>query len=210
MSEENMAFYHDLITEKSWQILQDLRRKYKFILIGGWAVFLYTKSLKSKDIDLICDYKELEKFKREFDLSKNLRLKKYEIKIDGIDIDIYLPYFSDLGIPVEEISNFIQNVQNFVVVKPEILIILKQKVYQERAGSIKGEKDKIDIVSLLTLPEFDFNFYLSALKKYKLETFRDALIILLKNIRQLPELNLNEHRFAKFRESIFKKLNIRN
>lgn len=46
-----MAYYNDLITEKSWQYLQTLRRETNFVLIGGWAVYLYTKSLKSKDFD---------------------------------------------------------------------------------------------------------------------------------------------------------------
>ena len=48
-----MPYYHDLITEKSWQILQELKRRHTFILIGGWAVYLYTKQLKSKDVDVI-------------------------------------------------------------------------------------------------------------------------------------------------------------
>ncbi len=48
-----MAYYHDLITEKSWRILQELKRQYQFILIGGWAVYLHASALKSKDIDII-------------------------------------------------------------------------------------------------------------------------------------------------------------
>ena len=44
-------FYQDLITQKSFEALQNLKREFDFILIGGWAVFLYTKDLKSKDID---------------------------------------------------------------------------------------------------------------------------------------------------------------
>jgi hypothetical protein len=35
-------FYHDLITEKSLKVLQDLKKKFDFILIGGWAIYLYT------------------------------------------------------------------------------------------------------------------------------------------------------------------------
>jgi len=34
-----MQYYQDLITSKSFKILQDLKRNYKFILIGGWSVF---------------------------------------------------------------------------------------------------------------------------------------------------------------------------
>jgi len=55
-----MPYYHDLIAQKSWQLLQSLGKKFDFVLIGGWAVFLYTGALKSKDIDLILDYPQLE------------------------------------------------------------------------------------------------------------------------------------------------------
>jgi len=51
-----MDFYHDLVTDKSWELLKKLKKNYDFILIGGWAVFLYTHALKSKDIDLVCEY----------------------------------------------------------------------------------------------------------------------------------------------------------
>ena len=81
-------FYHDLITEKSFKDLQDLRKKFKFILIGGWAVFLYAKSLKSKDIDLVLEFSELEKMRQKFPLSKNERLKKYEVRVEEVEIEI--------------------------------------------------------------------------------------------------------------------------
>src|SRR3990167_1979401 len=125
-------FYHDLITEKSFEILKELRKKFKFILIGGWAVFLYTKSLKSKDIDIIIDYDELGKIKKEYDVSKNERLKKYEVKSGGIDIDIYLPYFSDLGLKAEQAQNYCQNLEGFFVPIPEVLLILKVYAYLDR------------------------------------------------------------------------------
>lgn len=48
-----MAYYHDLITGTSWRELKQLRRYCNFVLIGGWAAWLYTKALKSKDIDII-------------------------------------------------------------------------------------------------------------------------------------------------------------
>lgn len=101
-----MNFYHELITQKSWELLVKLRQNYDFILIGGWAVYLYTHALKSKDIDLVLPYEELEKLKEEFMVSKNERLKKYEAKAEGLEIDIYLPYFSNPGLPAEELRKF--------------------------------------------------------------------------------------------------------
>lgn len=202
-----MAFYHNLVTEKSWLILKTLHRKYKFILIGGWAVFLYTQSLKSKDVDLICSYKELSRFKKDFEIIKNQRLKKYEFKIGEVDVDVYLPHFSKLGIPVEEVEKFVIKRESFNLPRVEILCILKQTAHKERIVSIKGKKDKIDIISLLKVSDFDFKFYIDCLKKYECEFLQEDLIDLLKNVRHVPELDLNEHQFAKFRKMALKKLN---
>ncbi|HQO27670.1 MAG TPA: hypothetical protein PKX21_01230 [Candidatus Pacearchaeota archaeon] len=48
-------FYHHLVTEQSFKLLQELKRRLDFILIGGWAVFVYTQALRSKDIDIVVD-----------------------------------------------------------------------------------------------------------------------------------------------------------
>jgi hypothetical protein len=151
-----MEFYHDLITEKSFKILQDLKKKFDFILIGGWAIYLYTKALKSKDIDIVIEYDQLEKFKKELSIFKNERLKKYEAKIEEIDIDIYLPYFSDLKFPLEKIKDHVQSIGGFKVPIPEILLILKVATYFERKGTTKGEKDFLDIFALIKDEKIDW------------------------------------------------------
>src|SRR3989338_10773518 len=98
-----MDFYNDLITQKSWQTVKNLKSQIDFILIGGWAVYLYTKSLKSKDIDIILEYQNLEKLRQVYPITKNERLKKYEGRFEEIQIDIYLPFYSNIGIPVEDV-----------------------------------------------------------------------------------------------------------
>ena len=201
-----MEYYQDLITEKSFKILQDLKRKYNFVLIGGWAVFLYNQALKSKDIDMIIEYDELEKIKKDFDLNKNERLKKYEIKTDEIDIDLYLPFYSNLGLPAEGIKNYLNNLEGFSVPKPEILLILKQTAYRERLASPKGNKDKIDIIGLLNL-DLDFKFYKNILKKYNLDNYLEELKNLLKDTDQVLELNFNKFQFSKLKKKILKQLN---
>lgn len=75
-------YYHNLVTDKSFHILQNLKRRYDFILIGGWAVYFFTKSLKSKDIDCILDHTTLQKIRDAYTLVKNERLKKYEASYD--------------------------------------------------------------------------------------------------------------------------------
>lgn len=201
-----MEYYHQLITEKSFRLLKDLARQYKFILIDGWAVFLFTGSLKSKDIDLILDYDELNKLKEKYEIVKNDRLKKYEVKIEETDIDIYLPFYSNPGLPAEIIKDYTLSREGFAIPRPEILLILKQTAYKERAGSHKGEKDKIDIFSLLNQAEIDWQFYKNILKKNKNEFLRDELAALLKETTALKEINLNEQKTAKLRKKILKEL----
>lgn len=50
-----MEYYHDLITRQSFDFLKELNKKFDFVLIGGWAVFLFTRALKSKDVDIVID-----------------------------------------------------------------------------------------------------------------------------------------------------------
>src|SRR3989338_3965005 len=99
-----MEYWHDLITERSWKILQEIKGKFDFVLIGGWATYLWARSLKSKDIDIVIDFSVLEKLKKEYSLSKNDNLRKYEINMGEIDIDIYVPYYSQLAVPAEDIK----------------------------------------------------------------------------------------------------------
>ena len=197
-----MEFYHDLITEKSFKILRQLRGKVKFILIGGWAVFLYTKSLKSKDIDIILDYDQLEKIKNEFNVFKNERLKKYEIKIEEIDIDIYVPYFSNLGLPVEEIQKYSQSIEGFLVPIPEVLLILKIYAFKNRKGRTKSRKDLIDIFSLIIGEKINWQSYKNLIKKYNLKNLDQELKNLISSTISIPELNLTEHQMSRLRKRL--------
>jgi len=201
-----MEYYHDLIIEKSFKILQDLKREFDFILIGGWAIFLYTKALKSKDIDIIVDYDELEKFKKEFDIVKNERLKKYEAKIEQIDIDIYLPYYSNIGLPVEEVKKYTQSIEGFNVPIPEILLILKTYTFFQRKNTTKGRKDLIDIFSLLSKEMINWQEYKELIKKYNLEEMSEKLKELVSSTKNLPELNLLNHQLSRLKRKILENL----
>jgi len=183
-----MTFWHDELIDRSWTILRELKKRYEFILVGGWAVYLYTKALKSKDIYIIVDYNTLGQLGVELQLKKNERLKKYELLIDGIEVDVYVPYFSNLGVPVEEVVDHAVVLEGFRVPKPEILLILKQGAEMERAGSVKGVKDRIDILALLIHAKIDWNGYRSIIKKHSLDYYRDRL----KNVVEIADREFKE------------------
>ncbi len=201
-----LEFYHDLITEKSFKILQELKKEFNFILIGGWAVFLYAKALKSKDIDIILDYDQLEKIRQKFALAKNERLKKYEIKIEEIDIDIYVPYFSNLGLPVEEIKKYYQSREGFLLPLAEILLILKVYAASQRKGTSKGRKDLIDIFSLILRGKIDWRKYKGFIKQYGLEDLNKELKNLVSLAGEIPELDLSAHRISRIKKEIMKEI----
>lgn len=201
-----MEFWHNTITQKSFEVLKKIKAEYDFVLIGGWAIYLYSHSLKSKDIDIAIDFEQLEKIKEDFGIIKNERLKKYECKIDEIDIDIYVDFYSNPGLPAEEIHKYTNSIEGFKIPKPEILLILKQKAFSERSASLKGQKDKIDIISLLNSVEFDFAWYMKLLKEYNQENYKADLINILKRTHEVPELNLNKNTFAKFKRKLLKLL----
>lgn len=197
-----MDYYHNLITDKSWKMLTSLRGSYDFILIGGWAVYLYTKALKSKDIDIVVEFNQLEKLKQDFEVSKNDRLKKYEARAQEIEIDIYTPYYSNPGIPVEDLVKYTTLLEGFRVVSKEALAVLKENALAARAYSPKGRKDLVDIVSLFSLSDFDWERYKKIIKGYDLEEIAEATKKIIKETTQIQELDLNTHKMANFKKKI--------
>ena len=192
-----MSFYHNLITQKSFEELKKLRQTTDFILIGGWAVYFYTHQLKSKDIDIITDYAQLEKIGRNYQLTKNERLKKYEARHDEVQIDIYLPFYSSLGIPVEVLQKQTQTVENFTLLDANYLTALKIHTFNQRGQTPKGQKDFLDVVSLLTSPWVDTKKVKEVVKKYQIKT--DLWEKRAKETNKIPELNLNTHRWARIK-----------
>lgn len=205
--QNNVQFYNDIITQKSFVYLQGMKKKYKFILIGGWAVFLYSKSLKSKDIDIIIDYDVLAKMKETDEVLKNERLHKYEINTGNFDIDIYVPHYSEIGIDPEEIKKFTIDKEGFSVPVLEILLLMKLFAWHNRRGSSKGQKDELDIFSLVFLPEFNWKKYLEFVEKFNFSEYNKEFIKLLKNTHNIKELNINEQKMAKVRKAMLNQIN---
>lgn len=194
-----MEFWNDISTRKSLDVLKILNKKLRFIIIGGWAIYLWTNALKSKDIDMILiDWNELEKIKKNYEPKKNDRLKKYEIIVSDIDVDIYLPHYSKMAIPCDQLVTMSTVKEGFKVLKPEPLLILKQQAQSDRKDSIKGQKDRIDILSLLLSKTIDFNEYRQLLEKHNIMFFEKELKRIIKVAREeFSYLNISNPRKIK-------------
>lgn len=170
-----MELWNDIATEKSQNLLSELKKLTDFVLIGGWATWLYSHASKSKDIDIYINFDDFFKLQNLFakqgiQISLNEKLNKYEAKIGEIDIDIYTPHHCSLIIPCKDIfeKKWFRKVEQFSVVIPEILLLLKIKAEEDRHETMKGFKDRIDILSILYSTEIDNNLLRSLAEKYNI------------------------------------------
>jgi len=203
-----MEFWNSTLTENSWEILQDLQKKpFNFIVIGGWAAYLWAKQHKSKDLDIVLpEFKDLDYLKKEYALKKNDSLKKYEIVFGQIDVDIYVPHYSQLGLPITEIVKHTTKIEGIRVVLPEILLILKQSAELDRRNSIKGRKDRVDIVTLLLFTEINFSQYHALLKQYQLESYLSELKKIILEFRDLDYVGLNPRQYKLKKKELLEKM----
>lgn len=192
-----MDFWNDIVTDKSWEALLRIKKQFNFVLIGGWACYLYTKTMKSKDIDIIVDFDTLKIIENKYRLKKNQSLKRYEIVVNGISVDIYVPFFSNLAIPPEDIIKSAASVEGFSIPSPEMLVILKQEAERDRHGSGKGEKDRVDILNLLLKSQFNKDKYLSLLEKYNKNLLKHILDTIANSNKEFAYLGIDNPRKIK-------------
>jgi len=148
--------WRDDVVDRSWTALAHLRELSRFVLIGGWAVYMWTRKLKSRDIDLCIDQDafyllQAQLQKENVLISRNPRLRKFEAKMGDVEIDIYTPFESNLLIPVKALfqNHWFAGIDQYDVALPEVLLLLKSQAALERWTSEKGLKDRIDLLSLL-------------------------------------------------------------
>lgn len=199
-----MEYWHDMITEESWLLLQKIKGTFSFTLIGGWAVYLWAKKNKSRDIDIVVNFNTLNYLKKNFDLGKNDKLRKYEIKDGNIDIDIYVAGYSKLGLALESIETI--KIEGFDVAKLEELIVLKQCAQNARHASEKGEKDRIDIMGLLLSCDVDFARYKKILLQNNIEHMKSELLSLVRNFSKYNYVGLNPRELKMQKKQILEKL----
>ena len=175
--------WRDEIVEKSWRVLADVGGLADFILIGGWGVYLWTRKLKSRDIDICIDQENFYRLQsqllqRNYGLKRNVRLMKYEALVGDVEIDIYTPFMSKLAVPCLDMfdQKLYSLIERFKVAIPEILLLLKAQAAQQRWHAEKGVKDRVDIISLLKFADIKHAILKQMLKKYDREGTLQSVI----------------------------------
>ena len=178
-----MEVWNEKAVEKSENALNQLKQLADFVIIGGWAVYLLTKAVKSLDIDIYMNYNEF--FSAQAKLAEkgvyitfNSQLKKYSTKVEEIEIDIYTPDQCGLIVPCKDVfvNEWFEIVEGFKVIKVEPLILLKLSAESARKNTLKGFKDRVDILSLIIKSGVDKKVLTSLLDKYKVSKFKNRLL----------------------------------
>ncbi|HLQ15864.1 MAG TPA: hypothetical protein VK256_08415 [Candidatus Eisenbacteria bacterium] len=125
------------------------------VLIGGWATYIRTRVAKSHDIDIIVDHQTLAKLEAKFQLSPSHHIsgRKFEIKVEGVGVDVYPVYQSKLGqrlqIPVEVLIKHTEKIDRTRVLTTEAQFVAKMAALLDRQDTLPGEKDRREIWELL-------------------------------------------------------------
>ncbi|MDI6884441.1 MAG: hypothetical protein QMD00_04895 [Hadesarchaea archaeon] len=175
------------ITSKSWRVLNELAARVDPVLIGGWAVHLWTGALKSADVDLFVTDENMWKIGAR--VKKHPKLKKYHALIDDVDIDIYTPSVCGLAISAGEAfeKRWYALVRGFNVLLPEPLLVLKCEAARARWAGRKGFKDRCDVLSLLRFERLDLKMLGKLLLRYK-------ELGIAKTLREIVQKSVEEYR----------------
>jgi hypothetical protein len=171
-------FWNKEKTKDSFNVLHKLAKELDFVLIGGWAVYYYTKQQESLDVDIAIQYDKLEYF-RKFGINQYENTKiKYSI-MDNIYIDIFLSEFSEkeLLVPISFILKNYELIDGIKVVERNVLLILKLSGYF-RSDETKVRKDVVDVISLLFYGNIDLSKIKELITKYKIEPRKSIDILL--------------------------------
>jgi hypothetical protein len=125
------------------------------VLLGGWATYLRTGVAKSHDIDVIVDHATLMRLQAKYELSPSRHIsgRKFEIKVEGVGVDVYPVYQSKLGrrlqMPVEVLINHTEKIDRTRVLTAEAQFVAKMAALLDRPDTLPGEKDRREMWELI-------------------------------------------------------------
>ncbi len=139
-----VGIWPEHVTRQSWRVLNELAARLNPIVIGGWAVFLWTGAMKSAGVDLFVSDEELWKIGAR--VRRHPKLAKYHACIDGVDVDIYTPSVCKLAVSAGEVfeKRWYALREGLNVLLPEPLLVLKCEAARLRWNSRKGFKDRCE------------------------------------------------------------------
>ncbi|HVA54306.1 MAG TPA: hypothetical protein VNI53_00680 [Gammaproteobacteria bacterium] len=135
------------------------------VFIGGLAVYLHTQNRAlgklpvsreqlaefSHDVDTYISLLDLGALRDMYEVIANERLHKHQVKVGGIEADIYVEHNNKLRVPYTELVAWASAYGSMKVAAIGHLQVLKLDAAAGRTGTSKGDKDTRDLVKMSVL-----------------------------------------------------------
>ena len=126
------------------------------VFIGGVAVYLHAakRSLglvtleTSHDADFMISFSDFGVLREEEELTRNRRLSKHQMVVDGVEFDVYVEKLNHRVVPYDEVVAHSKVVDGVRLARLEHLLVLKLAALEDRGHSSKGDKDRRDVVKI--------------------------------------------------------------
>lgn len=149
-------FYPPELTDQSRRVLDKvLAMVPDAVLIGGWGTWAHLGSMPSHDVDLMVDHTQLDLLRTRFGeitASTHVGGRKWRGSVEGIHLDLYVPYQSRLGqalqLRVEQLTTASELVGGRRVLPVPVHVATKLAALLDRPESLPGQKDREEIWAL--------------------------------------------------------------
>lgn len=153
----SVSYYEPEQIDRSRSVLGTVRESVpNAVLIGGWGTWVRMHGQMSHDIDVIVEHQDLDvvgNLADEMSSSAHLGSTKYRATVQGIHLDLYVPYQSRLGqtleLRVEDLMERTETVAGHRVLDVDAHTATKFAALLDRPDSNPGEKDRYEIIGLL-------------------------------------------------------------
>jgi predicted nucleotidyltransferase len=148
-----------------WKVTADVAKLTdgECVFIGGVAVYVYTKRSgagmipeTTHDVDASITIAASGTLRDHKLLTQNKRLKKAQITVDGIEVDIYVEHQNNLRFDYAELATYAETASIGKAVDIQLaslphLLLLKLDALRSRGASEHGDKDRRDVAKLLVI-----------------------------------------------------------
>lgn len=156
-------FYPPELTDRSRHVLDRVVQATPgVVLIGGWATWVRTGGPMSHDIDLIVTHPQLATIGQlgtDTSESDHLSGRKWRTTIDGIHLDLYVPYQSRLGqalqLRVEDLATNTETIDGWRLLHLPGHIASKLAALTDRPHTAPGVKDRYELAALILRDDAD-------------------------------------------------------
>jgi len=148
-----------------WKVVADVAKLTdgECVFIGGVAVYVYTRQSRTglipevtHDVDASITIAASGTLRDHQLLTQNKRLKKAQISVDGIEVDIYVEHQNSLRFDYAELAMYAETATigkavDIQLASPPHLLLLKLDALRSRGASEHGDKDRRDVAKLLVI-----------------------------------------------------------